>query len=175
MAFLHLLDYYLILTVVSFLLAWRWGDWTNWKTYYPTVLFVVLANLIACLLTYNYPLWRLESPLLKTSGSDLIFSLAVFPPAILLFLCRFPDNLPKQIIHIMGWAASFVILEWIAYRTGFMSYQHGWNLWWSAAFDCIMFPIIWLHFKSPGMAWAVSWVVAILILSHFQIPFSSMR
>ncbi|SDN40747.1 hypothetical protein SAMN04487897_102812 [Paenibacillus sp. yr247] len=32
----------LVLTFVCLITAWRFGDWRNWKKYYPTILTVFL-------------------------------------------------------------------------------------------------------------------------------------
>jgi len=25
--------------------AWKWGDWKNWREYYPTILFFIIGDL----------------------------------------------------------------------------------------------------------------------------------
>lgn len=173
--FLKLLDYQIIAALINVVVAWKWGDWRNWKLYYPTMLFMALGSFTYSLLTYNFPLWAFESPLLKTTGSNLLFTFIGFPADVLLYLTYFPKTLSKQIIYVLAWVAYFMLIEWLSYRLGFISYHSGWTIWWSLLFNCIMFPLIWLHFKRPLWALSFSFVVAVFFLTYFKIPFSSMK
>ena len=33
-------------TVLLLVLTWQFGDWRNWRKYYPTILFIVLVKLV---------------------------------------------------------------------------------------------------------------------------------
>ena len=173
--FLKLFDYHIIIGLITVIAAWKWGDWRNWKLYYPTMLFIALGNLTYCLLTCNFPLWQYESPLLQTTTINLLTSLIGFPLTILIYLTYFPKILAKQIMYIVAWIAYFTLAEWLSYKLEFFSYHNGWNIWWSLLFNCIMFPTLWLHHKRPLWALSFSLVVAVFVLIYFKVPFSSMK
>lgn len=46
----------IILVLVFVIIAWKWGDWKNWKLYYPTILFMILGDFVYIFLTYKKPL-----------------------------------------------------------------------------------------------------------------------
>ena len=174
-----LLDFQIIVTIVSLLAAWKFGDWKHWELYYPTLLFTVLVNFVYNLISYNFPLWEYESPLLKTTGSDLLLNLTAFPALILLYLTHLVRLLQSQKryvpLYLLGWIVFLASLEWTSYNLGFFSYHNGWSIWWSLLFDCIMFPVIWLHFKKPLWAVALAVFFTFLFMGHFGLPFSSMK
>ena len=69
----------IILVLVFVIIAWKWGDWKNWKLYYPTILFMILGDFVYIFLTYKKPLWILESPLFGRTISDLYRSVYYIP------------------------------------------------------------------------------------------------
>ncbi len=174
-----LLDFQIITMLFIVVAAWRFGDWKNWTLYYPTILFTVLGTFIYSLVSYNFPLWEFESPLLKTTGSDLLFCLIGFPAAILLYLTYLQKiQSGKKVFiltYILAWVAIFTLIELLSYKLGFFSYHNGWNLGWSLLFNCIMFLLMWLHYRKPPWAWALAVVTGSFIVIYFSIPFSSMK
>ena len=168
-------DYQIIVTLIIVAISLKWGDWKNWQRYYPTMLFFVSGGFIYSLLTYNYPLWAYESPLLKTTFSDLLISLVFFPATIVLFLPNMPIGRLKQAMWISFWVLVYSITEIVSYRLGFFSYHNGWNIWWSVLFNCFMFPLLWLHYKKPVWSFPIAIALGILIILYFRIPFSCMK
>lgn len=58
---------YRIIIISLFLLAcWKWGNWRNWKEYYPTILYFIIGDLSYKVLFYNKTLWEYRD-LLTTS------------------------------------------------------------------------------------------------------------
>ena len=159
--------------------AWRFGDWRHWEQYYPTLLFISLVNFIYNLLCYNYPLWEYESPLLKTTGSDVFINLTGMPAMTLLFLTGLTRLMEGRRVLIplytLGWIACLTSVEWLSYRLGLFSYNHGWTIWWSVLFNFVMFPTMWLHYKRPLLAIGLSVIFAAFLLTYFDVPFSSMK
>lgn len=168
-------DYQIIVTLIMVVISLKWGDWKNWQRYYPTMLFNTCGAFVYSLLTYNYSLWTYESPLLKTTYSDLLISLVFMPATIVLFLPHIPKDRLKQVMWILFWVLVYSIIEIISYWFGFFSYHNGWHIWWSVLFDCFLFPLWWLHYKKPVWSFPIAIVIGILIISHFRIPFSSMK
>jgi len=169
------LDYQIAVTLILAFAAWKWSDYQNWRLYYPTMLFFIAGNFSYTLLTYNYPLWELESPLLKTTGSDFLIALIDFPATVLIFLPRYPKGRIKQVLYILLWVLIYTLIEIVSYALGFISYHNGWNIWWSVLFNLILFPLLRLHHEKPPLAWLASMVLAFLFFAHFKLPFSSMK
>ncbi|MGE5415559.1 MAG: hypothetical protein ACM3UZ_02110, partial [Acidobacteriota bacterium] len=68
------------------------------------------------------------------------------------------------------WVGLGTALEFILIKTGFFVHLHGWNLWWSALFYCIMFPLLQLHYSKPLLVWPISFVLAFAVIYRFH-PF----
>lgn len=163
-------DYQIIVTAILVLAAWRWGDWRNWKLYYPTMLFFAVGDFSAHLLLYNYPLWSFESSILRKTFSDFLITLVFFPATLLLYLPHFPKKPLFKILYVSAWAVTYTIVEAISGALGFFSHYHGWTIWWSLAFNLLMFPIFRIHFKRPLAAIAISFVCAVSLIVYFRIP-----
>lgn len=177
---IYLLDFQILATIFLVALAWNFGDWKNWERYYPTILFVLVVNFSYNLISYNYPLWEYESPLLKTTGSDLLLNLTAFPALIFTYLSLLSTiiqykTFPIKSLYVLFWVVFLTMIEWFSFNLGFFSYYHGWNIWWSVLFNCAMFPIMWLHYKKPLWAIGASLLCAVFVISYFHIPFSSMK
>lgn len=170
-----LLDYQIIVTVIMILIAWKWGDWRNWKLYYSTMQFYIVFDFLYSLITYNYPLWAYESPLLKTTFSDILISFAFVPATILIYLYHIPKGLKKQITYNLVWVVIYSVTEIISYSLGYFSYHHGWAIWWSVLFNCVMFPLLFLHYKKPLWAVSLAFAFTIIGIMYWKIPISSMK
>lgn len=168
-------DYQIIVTVIMLLCAWKWGDWRNWKKYYPTMLFFTLGDFAYGLLTYNYPLWEFESPLLKTTLSDFLISLVFFPATLLIYLPHFPEKLKHKIPYVLLWVAIYTLIERVSFLTGFFSYHNGWTIWLSLIFNGIMFPLLALHHKKPLLALLAAFTGGTLLMFYFKVPLISMK
>ena len=173
--FWKLADFNIIASLFFLIAAWKWGDWHNWRKYYPTIIFFLLINYAYGYITYNYPLWQFESPLLKTTLCDIFVSIVAYPSTILLFLPHYPNTLYKRIFYILMWVTLYSILEFFSFKLGFFSYHNGWNMWWSVLFNGLMFPIFRLHHQNPLYAWSFTLILAVAILLFFNFPCSSMK
>ena len=103
-----LADFNIIASLFFLVAAWRWGDWRNWQKYYPTILFIMFVNYANGYITYNQPLWQFESPLLKTTLSDIFVSLLAYPSTVLLFLPRYPNG--TQLSHMKNCSEPLILL-----------------------------------------------------------------
>lgn len=157
--------------------AWRWGDWRHWRKYYPTILFFLVVYFAYGYITYNQPLWQLESPLLKSTLSDVYVALVGQSAAVLLFLSRYPRTLYRQVLYIAMWVALYSAIELAAFQINYISYHNGWNLWYSVLFNCFMFPILRLHHTNILRAWLLTFAIAIAIamIMFFDISLSKMK
>lgn len=48
--------YRIMMGAIFIITCWKWGDWKNWKLYYPTIQFLIIGDLKANFLLYNKPL-----------------------------------------------------------------------------------------------------------------------
>lgn len=148
-----LTDFHIIATLIFIVISLKWEDWKNWKRYYPTILFFATGNLIYSLLTYNYSLWEYESPLLKSTVSNLLVTLICFPAVIIMYLYHIPRGILKQVLWVIFWIFLGSSIETVANWLGFFSYHNGWNIWWSVLFNFCIYPLLWLHYKKPASIW----------------------
>lgn len=161
--------------ILLLLICLKWGDWKNWRKYYPTILYVIVWDLLYNLFTVNHPLWRLEHPILKHTFSDLLLAFVSFPCYIFLFLPHIPKfSIVKQILHIAFWAILLSILEAISVSLQTISYHNGWNFWWSVVFNIITFSMIRIHYENPLLAWPISILLFLIIMVIFKLPLSSL-
>lgn len=157
--------------LVGFLLAaWQWGDWRRWQRYYPTLLFVMVANLTAGYLTYQHPLWDFNPDAFTTSETmvEVLNTFVLLPATTLIYLSNYPAAGPvRQARYILAWVLLFAAIETADTLAGGITYFNGWSLAHSILFDCVMFPIIRLHHLRPPLAWLASLALAFYILFAF--------
>lgn len=151
--------------------VWKWGDWRQWEKYHTTMLFIALGNLIYNFLTAGWFLWRLEADFLTNhSLTEMLYTIIVFPGSVLIFLSNFPTTTIRKVLHILTWIAIYVSVEWVFLFTKHISYQYGWNFWWSVLFNLVMFPILAVHHKRPLLAYLLSIPVIVFVLWYFEVP-----
>lgn len=164
----------IVIAIVFICLCFKWGDWRNWKLFYPTILFFIISNLSYDILTYSKPLWLYGGSFWNHTFADYFIAFFTFPSVIILFLSNFPKNL-KQVWYITLWVFGMSFLEYIVHIKGGIRYYNGWNLGWSILFNSIMFPLLFLNYKKPLLSWIVSIVLAFAFMFIFKVPFSSLR
>ena len=163
-----------ILALISILAVWYRGDYWNWKVYYSTMQYIAIGNLTYTFLCASHWLWRL-SPDTKWFNHSLLemgYTFITFPLTALMFLSRYPEGQGKWRVfrHYAFWVGLYVVVEIILLLQGSILYKYGWNLLWSAAFDCIMFPFLRLHYKKPLLTLVISVPMTIFMVWLFDIP-----
>ncbi|MBT2680404.1 hypothetical protein J7E38_15440 [Bacillus sp. ISL-35] len=156
----------------------KWGDWKNWRKYYPTVLFFILGDfLYMYLLSDLYPMWKyIPSPGDDHAGitnTHISFSIMAikYPATCLAYLAHFPRHgLIKKILYYLAWVIVYFMNELIDIHFHLIKYFNGWNLWWSALFNSVMFLILKLHFHNPLFAWIASAVFILFLWNQFDVP-----
>ncbi|MCM3093890.1 MULTISPECIES: CBO0543 family protein [unclassified Cytobacillus] len=162
---------------------WKWGDWRNWKIYYPTMLFFILGDfLYLYLLSDIYPMWTYDPQGIdeKANLTNTHVSLSIiavkYPATILIYLYRFPaGNLIKKLLYISGWVLLYTVNEIVDIKLKLIKYDNGWNLKWSILFNAVMFIILWVHFKRPAAAWELSILFFIFLWRQFDVPSTVFR
>ncbi|WP_088188117.1 CBO0543 family protein [Desulfosporosinus sp. FKA] len=167
----------LFIGIIYIMAAYKFNNFNDWKTYYSTIEFWLIGNLIALFITYNYPLWELTSPGEKITFNELIFCLFVLPLSGLIYLANYPEReiYLKRVCYIIFWILYFSVLELILGFFGYFKYSHGWNIAWSIIFNSWMFPLLWVHYKHPPWAWGLATVIGVSIIIYFRIPVSAMK
>lgn len=168
----------IIYPIVFLLIALKFGKWKNWKQYYPTLLFMVVGNLLYSFLFKDYPLWRFEhtfeKDVLPTRMSiDLLKTFTSFPILAFIYLSLLPEEgtFRTYIKHLLTWTVLFFVIEWISEKFGMITYHHGWSMWWSLGFDFSMFTLLAIHYKRPILALILSAIFILFLWNAFHIQF----
>lgn len=160
---------HVLLAVFVIWSVWKWADVRRWKEYHNSMLFIAVINLSYLFLCDDYYVWSFESDALSNDLlTNIIHTFVILPATAFLFLSCYPDN--TNPFYYIKWISLYMILEAILTFMGYLSYDHGWNLWWSLLFYIMMFPILRLHFKKPINAYVVSIVVIMILLWIFKVP-----
>lgn len=141
--------------------AIKWGDWKNWRSYYPTLLFLLVGELLYEFLFFDYSMWEYvpvgsDRKWAKHTHIALLIVAIKYPATILVFLGHLPAKIWKQLLYILLWTVLFSINEYTDLKLGALVHQHGWNMAWSALFSFAMFSILAIHYKNPILAWFFS-------------------
>ncbi|KNY28673.1 CBO0543 family protein [Pseudobacteroides cellulosolvens] len=160
-----------IIIVFTVFAAWKWGDWRNWQKYQSTMLLAAVGNLLYNFLYHDHLLWELKSKLFSYSLGEIIYTFIVFPLTVLIFLTGYAEKVKGQVLHIFKFITIYFGFELIFSIFGRIIYNYGWNIWWSLAWDCMMFPMWALHYKRPLIAYGVSPVIVIIMLLLFPVKF----
>jgi len=105
-----------LLIKLFFLLALVfWGDWKNWQKYYPTILFLIIGDLLYNLMFYSYPMWSFHygpNPL-EYPEIFIVFAmlLITYPATVLIYLGRFPLSRMKGSLWVFAWVVLFTAIE----------------------------------------------------------------
>jgi hypothetical protein len=145
---------HVLISLWILLASWRWGDWKNFKLYYPTMLYIALSNFLYHFFADEYfHLWAFEPDMfIKHPVTFIVHSFIINPFSVFLFLSNYPSMIKSQILHTLKWIFLFLIVEWIGYKLGTIVYFNGWNFWWSVLFIIVMFPMLRLHYVKPLLA-----------------------
>lgn len=162
---------------------WKWGDWRNWKMYYPTILFYILGDfLYLYLLSDFYPMWTYDpqgvDEKVNLTNTHVSFSIMAvkYPVTILIFLYRFPGGkLIKKLLYILGWVLLYTVNEVVDIKLNLIKYDNGWSLKWSILFNAVMFTILWVHHKRPAAAWGLSILFILFLWRQFDVPSAVFR
>ncbi|MGM0827674.1 MAG: CBO0543 family protein [Bacillota bacterium] len=167
----------IIRSVLWILVAWRWGDWRNWKKYQSTILFFILLDLLYNFLTYNYTLWQYEPTAIipNHTFNNMIVMFIIYPCLVLLYLGRYPTGGVKQGIWIISFTTFLSIVEFINYKAGLITFHSGWNIKWSIMFYLYSLPILRLHNKKPLLAFGISVLITVGLLWILKVPISKMK
>ncbi|MCA1056664.1 hypothetical protein LCM10_16900 [Rossellomorea aquimaris] len=163
-------------------LGWRFGNWKEFPTFYPTMLFFIIGDLLSQFLLFDYPMWKFQSSdfisqslHLNHTIIALLKMLIQYTSTVAIFIGRLPDTLPKKILWVLLWSGIYAITEGMTYAFGIMTYHHGWHFGWDLVFTVMMFTMLIIHHKNPILAWAASLPIIIALWVIFDIPYSVLK
>ena len=164
-----------ILIAVLFAAAcWKWGAWKRWREFYPTILFVIIGDLIYNFIFYNFPLWEYNK-LINHTISDLFFAFFVYPSVVIVFLTRLPSGFWKQAFYVLLWSLAYMALEYVSLLLGGIEYANGWTILWSLGLYLLGFTLIRVHWRHPFIVWPIAIAFLVLTAYLFKIPFSALK
>ncbi|WP_391563867.1 CBO0543 family protein [Paenibacillus cremeus] len=146
----------LSLAGILLFLALRYAKWSKWREFYPTILYMVMLNLLYSYIVKTTPLWLYKSSLVPQGLLDIIVIYIVEPSMTILFLSYHPLRWRHISLYWAAWIIVFSAIEYIFFLTDRMDYFNGWNMYWSVIFYIIMFPMLFLHYKKPPVALMLS-------------------
>lgn len=165
---------HLTLALISIIAVWIRKDYRNWKPIYATMQYIAIGNLTYNFLCASHWLWQLNPDLkwFNHSLMEMTYTFITFPATALMFLSRYPEGegLLRILRHYSFWIVLYVICEIILITTNGIIYKYGWGLWWSALFDCIMFPFLLLHYRKPLLTLILSVPMTVFWIWFFDIP-----
>ncbi|WP_254842666.1 CBO0543 family protein [Bacillus sp. MRMR6] len=170
----------IIYTLIFIFAAIKWGDWRNWKHYYPTFLFWIVVDLLYQFLFFQYSMWEYvpvgsDKAWAKHTHITLLIMLIKYPATLIIFLGHLPGTNVKRFIYILFWTFLYVAIEKIDLILGGIMHKHGWNLWWSSLFSLVMFTTLAIHYKRPLIAWVISVLFSIFLWNIFNISQSILK
>lgn len=166
--------FHICVVIIAILVCYRRGDWKHWQKYYPTILFFMMGDFIYLVLFHKTLLWMYNTDVLNHTLVNLMIIFTVYPATILLFIPYFPKTAVKKVVYILFWTTLFIAAEYISYSLGCFSYHNGWNLGWSIVFCLIMFPLQYLHFNKPLLAWLLAIIKLITFIILFKVDIFSL-
>ncbi|SPF51611.1 conserved membrane hypothetical protein [Candidatus Desulfosporosinus infrequens] len=161
----------LLLACLFVLSCYKWGDLSNWKSYYPTILFLIVGDFIYYYVAAAKPLWQYTAKLFPGTLTTLIIALIIYPSTVLVFLPCYPKSgAIKKVCYITVWVCLYAFLEYLALKYNYMQHCNGWNFIYSVLFDCALFPLLLIHQKKPPVAWLLSIILGFGIAFLFKLP-----
>ncbi|MCF8568291.1 hypothetical protein LLE49_26570 [Alicyclobacillus tolerans] len=154
-------------------IAWRFGDWRNWKKYQSTILYFMMCDLLYNFLTYNHPLWYYTTmPVISHVGANLLVMFITYPSALLLYLYHFPNasRFKNKVMYLTAWGLGLSLIEKAYKLAGILNYRNGWNTWWSVGFTFVALILLKMHQTHPLLVYLLSVGSAVVLLMMFHIP-----
>ncbi|MBM7570872.1 CBO0543 family protein [Aquibacillus albus] len=167
---------YILINVFFLIAALIWGDWRNWRKYYPTILFFIIGDFLYNFLLYKKSMWIFHDMILPNHTIITLLAMAVsYTATVLIYLGKFPEDWKKRSLWFLLWFGIYLSIEIVNSNLGFITYHNGWNIGWSALFTGIIFIILPIHHKRPLTAWLLSIVIIIALLSIFDVNMNDMK
>ncbi|MCP8615409.1 CBO0543 family protein [Salirhabdus salicampi] len=170
---------HVLISTIFIAACYKWGDWKRWRTYYPTILFFMVGDLLYNVLFYDYPMWMFHDGPIPLFHYDVIISLlhmfTRYPATVILYLSLFPAGKVKGIVWGLTWIGVYSLIEVFDLYIGSISHHNGWSLWWSVFFNISIFLMLKIHHHKPLLAWGLSLMWTLLLWNMLDIPVSILK
>jgi hypothetical protein len=174
------------MTIIFLLLfaaaGWRFGIWKEFQSFYPTLLFFIIGDLLSQFLLYDYSMWEFhpvgtlaKSLNLNHTTIALLKMMVQYPATVAIFIGRLPDTFRGKILWVLFWTAIFGTTEGLTHQAGIMTYHNGWHFGWDIAFNIMMFTMLIIHYKRPIYAWIATIPIIIGLWILFDVPYSVLK
>ncbi|WP_131238007.1 CBO0543 family protein [Cytobacillus praedii] len=167
---------YILINILYMIAGFKWGDWRNWKQYYPTILFFIIGDFLYNFLLYKQSMWLFHDIFLPNHTTITVLAMVVsYSATVLIYVGRFPIGWKKRSLWFLLWAGIYICAEYFNSKFGFITYHNGWNIWWSVLLTGIIFFILPIHYKKPLLAWVLSIIIIVTLLSIFEVKIIEMK
>lgn len=159
------------LAILSIITALWWSDRRHWKRYHSTMLYMTSGAFLYEYLTKDQSMWEFHADFLYNHTIKVVvYAVLTMPLNILLFLSTLPEKgFWKKSRHIALWITIYASVEWVMVYTGRITYHNNWTLFYSILFDIMMFPMMILHSRRPGIAYLLSVGIVCFLIYAFQV------
>ena len=161
--------FHIVVMLSVFLCSLKWGSWSRWREFLPTIYYFGFFNMFYQYLSYTVKaVWELNGFFINMFVTDTLYTMVAYPCLVVLFLSHYPEEWRIKIVYYLKYIGVAILIEWAAFQTDSIEYFEGWNLWWTVLFYCIMFPLLRLHHKNPIRAFILSVLVIVFLLNSFD-------
>ncbi|WP_456271331.1 CBO0543 family protein [Bacillus sp. AK031] len=160
----------------------KYGEWKNFKEYYPTLLYFIIGDLLSQFLLFDYSLWEFHpmDDADRLAGLNHTFiALAKmgiqYTATVAIFIGRLPESIGKQFLAVLLWTTIYGLNEYVAHSLGGLSYHRGWGFGWDILFNLMMFTMLIIHYRKPLFAWILTFPVIVGLWLIFDIPLDVLK
>ncbi|OIJ19432.1 hypothetical protein BKP45_13380 [Anaerobacillus alkalidiazotrophicus] len=145
----------------------------TWKVvpkYYKSLIFVSFWNSFYYYLCKRHLVFEYTN---KGINWKLLRGLHIFiatPLLVLLFLCKLPKTLSKQIVYILKWGIGSFFIELFLLKQKLIKFKYGWNIYWSGLIYFKMYTYSYLFNKRPFLTWVLSIFSLLFYIFKFNVP-----
>jgi len=158
-----------VLLIVVFS-AWKWADWKNWQSYHATMLLSSLGNLMYNTIYHHHYLWEVKPGLFRSHTCiELIYTFIILPLTAIMLLSNLPEGVFGKFLKLVKYTVVYSVLEYIFFAYGLIKYNYGWCFLCSVLWNVMMFFIWMVHNKKPVLAYVLSIIVIVVIISSFPV------
>ncbi|MCA1059409.1 hypothetical protein LCL96_10690 [Rossellomorea aquimaris] len=172
----------LIFLLAYAILGWRFGNWKDFLSYYPTLLFFIIGDLLSQFLLYDYSMWEFrtvtpidDSLYLNHTIISLSKMVIQYTVTIAIFIGRLPNSNFLKLCWIILWTGIYGVTEGLSHVLGMMTYHHGWGFSWDILFNLMMFTVLIVHHKNPILGWLISFPIILFLFLYFDVPYSALK
>lgn len=162
--------------------GWKYGNWENFSRLYPTLLFLIIGDLLYQFLFFDYSMWMFHPVGFIDEWFGLNHTMIAlgrmiiqYPVTIALFLGRMKANKKNQLFSVILWVGIFSIIQMMFHIMGGLTYQNGWNYAWDCAFTAMLFSMLLFHHKKPFFAWVLTVLIVVGLWLIFDVPFTVLK